>query len=471
MVFLTKRKKLFLTRETDLMSEKPSTFPLPSRTKRSNPSSVATGQLSKTSSPAAAMAYLPRHKRHSNASTAPTSLTQAPPSLSSSLRSLSLSSPRGRHRHGTAHRQSGNRMMGGMIYHVDCVSRWSPLPPFSADPDDDASLCLQPFPWDTMERKTGAKPFALVPSSSAAEASLGSAEEAAYAIAEKFLPDLLAAADRAKAGDVPQEKDEVKLSVVARVGRVLFRCGGSPVTMNSLRKLVKAGEEGSRSRVCKLFHTNVPAECLDAMEQSAAKKMGLEFDSSKELYHVKVLDKHQSDSTISCKCTVQEDGKLAIHKVELKHERHLVEDISCLFKDLDLRLMLCTKRILKNLDAEVENAINCLVSSAIIDPDVQGGLRWSPGKESIDGRFHIVGAWHSNYKAFRNETLRLKLRHADRFDHQSLTAEVSDEVTFKLIGISGRLEAGERDVNSFKEMLESAVQMIWDSALSYKMAA
>ncbi|KAG8044704.1 hypothetical protein GUJ93_ZPchr0075g2718 [Zizania palustris] len=84
-----------------------------------------------------------------------------------------------------------------------------------------------------MEHKTGAKPFALVPSSSAAEASLGSAEEAA---------------------------------------------GGSPVTMNSLRKLVKAGEEGSRSRVCKLFHTNVPAECLDAMEQSAAKKMGLEFD-------------------------------------------------------------------------------------------------------------------------------------------------------------------------------------------------
>ncbi|KAG8080061.1 hypothetical protein GUJ93_ZPchr0007g3207 [Zizania palustris] len=81
-------------------------------------------------------------------------------------------------------------MMGGMIYHVDCVSRWSPLPPFSADPDDDVSLCLQPFPWDTMEHKTGAKPFALVPSSSAAEASLGSAEEAAYAIAEKFLPDL-----------------------------------------------------------------------------------------------------------------------------------------------------------------------------------------------------------------------------------------------------------------------------------------
>lgn len=37
-------------------------------------------------------------------------------------------------------------------------------------------------------------------------------------------------------------------------------------------------------------------------------------------------------------------------QVQLNQVRHLVEDISCLFKDLDLRLMLSTKRILKNLD-------------------------------------------------------------------------------------------------------------------------
>jgi hypothetical protein len=37
-------------------------------------------------------------------------------------------------------------------------------------------------------------------------------------------------------------------------------------------------------------------------------------------------------------------------QVELNQVRHLVEDISCLFKGLDLRLMLCKKRILKNLD-------------------------------------------------------------------------------------------------------------------------
>ncbi|XP_066320374.1 uncharacterized protein [Miscanthus floridulus] len=155
--------------------------------------------------------------------------------------------------------------------------------------------------------------------------------------------------------------------------------------------------------------------------------------------------------------------------VELNQVRHLVEDISCLFEGLDLRLMLCKKRILKNLDSEVKNAVKSLVSAAIIDPNVKGGIRWPLGKESIGERFSIVGVWHTNYNAFRNETMRLKLRHADRFDHRSSTGEVSNEVTFKLTAISRKLEEeGDPLENSVKEMLESAVQMVWDNALNYQ---
>jgi hypothetical protein len=91
----------------------------------------------------------------------------------------------------------------------------------------------------------------------------------------------------------------------------------------------------------------------------------------------------------------------------------------------------------------VENAVKSFVSAAIIDPNVKGGIRWPLGKESIGERFSIVGAWHTNYKAFKNETMRLKLRHADRFDHRSSTGEVSDEVTFKLTAISHKLEVSE----------------------------
>jgi hypothetical protein len=92
----------------------------------------------------------------------------------------------------------------------------------------------------------------------------------------------------------------------------------------------------------------------------------------------------------------------------------------------------------------VENAIKSLVSSAILDPNVKGALRWPLGKESIGERFSLVGVWHTNYKAFRNKTLRFKLRHSDWFDHRSSTREVSNEVSFKLIGISNRLQVSNR---------------------------
>ncbi|RCV06489.1 hypothetical protein SETIT_1G166700v2 [Setaria italica] len=416
------------------------------------------------------MAYLPPHKRHPSSTASAPTPNPPPPSLSSSLRSLSLSSPRGRGRVGGGrHPLPSNKI----IHAAGCISRWSPLPPFFPSPEDsdgeEPTLRLEPFPCDPIERKTGAKPLALV-ASSPGQGSSGSTATAVTAIAERFLPDLLAAAKRAKASYAPKEEELVKLNLVARVGKVLFQTqpGRSPVSLETLRQAAKAGEGGSKSQLHKSFYTNVPNECLDDMEQSVVKRMALEFDSSKEHYHVKVFDKHHSDSTISCKCTVEEDGSLAIHKVEWNKVRHLVEDISCLFKDLDLRLMLCTKRILKTLDPEVENALKSLVSSAVIDPDVKGGLRWPLGKESIGERFSIVGVWHTNYKAFRNETLRLKLRHGDRFDHQTSAGEVSNEVTFKLIGMSRRLEDVDPEETSLKEMLEPVVQMVWDNALNYK---
>ncbi|WVZ98336.1 hypothetical protein U9M48_043795 [Paspalum notatum var. saurae] len=419
------------------------------------------------------MAYLPPHKRHPTSSTASTSTptpapSPPPPSLSSSLRSLSLSSPRGRGRgYGAGGRHP--RHSTKIIHAAGCISRWSPFPPFAPGAaGEEPTLRLEPFPCVPIERKTGAKPLALV-ASTQGQGSSGSTEAAVTAIVERFLPALLAAAERARAGDAPSD-ELVKLSLVARVGKVLFQCqpGEPPVSLDTLRQAATSGGDDLTSQLHKLFYTTVPIECLYNMEQSVVKTLGLEFDSSKKHYHVKVFDKHRIDSTMSCKCTLREDGKLAIHKVELNQVRHLVEDISCLFKNLDLRLALCRKRILKNLDSEVENAIKSLVSAAIIDPNVKGGLRWPLGKESIGERFNIVGVWHTDYKAFRNETMRLKLRHADRFDHRSSTGEVANEVTFKLTRMSRKLEDGDLDENSLKEMLESAVQMVCENALNYQ---
>jgi hypothetical protein len=97
--------------------------------------------------------------------------------------------------------------------------------------------------------------------------------------------------------------------------------------LDTLCKVAKAGEDGTKRQLHKSFYTSVPSEYLDEMERSAV-KMGLEFDSAKEHYHVKVglpqcklfvwgSDKcilesaifdrcltSIEDSTISCKCTV-----------------------------------------------------------------------------------------------------------------------------------------------------------------------
>jgi hypothetical protein len=175
------------------------------------------------------MAYLPPHKRHQGTDSS-TPAHPPPPSLSSTFRGLSVSSPRGRPRGAGARHPGPNNK----IFHAaGCVSRWSPLPPFSPSPDDgdDEVLRLEPFPCGPIERKTGAKPLALVASSSG-QGSSDAAETAAAAIAERFLPNLLAAAERAMASEAPKVQqvrrsgglEVVKLNLVARVGKVLFQC-------------------------------------------------------------------------------------------------------------------------------------------------------------------------------------------------------------------------------------------------------
>lgn len=80
------------------------------------------------------------------------------------------------------------------------------------------------------------------------------------------------------------------------------------------------------------------------------------------------------NETINCKCTVKEDGRLSMYKASLKfllclcllmsymkacvlfleqveHNqiRHLVVDVSCIDKNLDMRLMLAAKRKITSL--------------------------------------------------------------------------------------------------------------------------
>lgn len=284
-------------------------------------------------------------------------------------------------------------------------------------------------------------------------------------ISERIVTDLIDSANRAmKEMELGTEREEIKLTFVARTGKVLFL--GNSVDLETIKKAACA-ETDSRSQLHKLFYSSVPSAYRDDIQDLVVPKAGFEFDSDKEHYHVKVFDNCQPGSTLSCKCTVVKDNQeLQLQKVELNQVRHLVADISCLPKDLDLRLMLCTKKILKNMDEEESDGINKLISSAIIDPDVKGGLRWPLGKEYVAGRFSIVGVWHTNYKAFKSGTAKLYLRHTDRFDHRTSVGEVYTEIMLKLTGISKHLREDNLEKGSLVELLEPTVELIWNHFLT-----
>ncbi|XP_010908316.1 uncharacterized protein [Elaeis guineensis] len=401
------------------------------------------------------MAYIPPHKRHSKDAEKP---SPVPESLIPSFkRGLHLGSkPGGQGRRENAN--SSHNRSSKIIYAPHSISRWWLAGEGDLNP---ASFHLEPVSCEIIEKKFGGKPLALTVG---ADPPVGSADERLWAsIAERILPDLLACAGSAR-NEIASENEEIKLSFVARFGKILFH-GDPSDCLNSITNAT-AAKLDARNQVHKLFYTNVPNEYMEEI-QRLVPTIGFDFESAKEHYHVKVFDKCRPDSTISCKCTTTKGGELEIYKIELNQVRHLVSDISCLYKDVDLRLMLSSKRIVKTLNDEESDGLGKLITSAIIDPDVKGGLRWPLGKEFVAERFNIVGVWHTEHKAYKNQTFKLKLRHADRFDHKTSMGEVADEVSLKLLGLSKHLRDGDLDISPPIEMVQEALKIIWDHFLSY----
>ncbi|KAF3323678.1 hypothetical protein FCM35_KLT12409 [Carex littledalei] len=178
-----------------------------------------------------------------------------------------------------------------------------------------------------------------------------------------------------------------------------------------------------------------------------------------------VIDKPQSQLFISCKCKASHDSALELYKVEHNPRRRMVTDVSCLSKNFDLRIMLNTKRALKNLDADVADGINQLISAAVIDPEAKGGLRWPLGKESVAGRFVIVGVWHTKHTILSREKIRVDLRQAGRFDFTKSTGEDVNDVSLKLRDLSELLTEDHLPEGSIVDMIQEVVDLIWGNLL------
>ncbi|CDP04249.1 unnamed protein product [Coffea canephora] len=421
-------------------------------------------------------AYIPPHKRHSRGGGSSSS-SAINPSPSLTPESLSPHFKRGLNfRSSFSDKKKNNRDRGKggggggqkIIYDQNAVSKWFPVGLAASSGDDtdnnDTNFMsltrLQPISVESFQRKSGEKPLSLVLNhdrvKECSEERSVFMENPWLFAAENVMQDLRSAFQRVQNEVEDNKLEEVKPTLVARVGQILFHGGQSTLPESSLRQLKRS------------FYTNVSASYMEYIVDEVVPKCMFDFQEEKEIYHIKLSDNMRPDSTISCKCTLAKDReKLEFYKIEWNQVRHLVVDMSCLEKDLDLRLMLCTKRIIKTLtDNEIE-CIKSLIGSAVLDPDVKGGLRWPLGLDSSGDRYAVVGVWHVNAKSFRNSSIRLKARHADRFDFRTSSGEVSREVAMKMKGIVSNLPEQTKQDDLLHEMLSSNLKLIWENCLCF----
>jgi hypothetical protein len=154
---------------------------------------------------------------------------------------------------------------------------------------------------------------------------------------------------------------------------------------------------------------------------------------------------------------------LVFIQAELNALRHLNLDVSCLDQDLDMRLMVDSKRTLTNLSENEITNLKELTDSAVVDPTVKGGLKWPLGKSSCADRYIVCGVWHTVTTTYINQTMRLQIREADRYDFRTGVGGTSSEVNFKLKALSTIL-LKEEDVERkcVSDMLKDCLKAVWE---------
>ncbi|CAD5325786.1 unnamed protein product [Arabidopsis thaliana] len=355
------------------------------------------------------MSYVPPHKRLENVALRASSV---PPSLLKK------------------HNKNVGSTNTKIIYANGYISRW-----FLVGSDSEDSN-FQLVPGSSEWRKDAEEKSLVI----LAKSDLGKLENPWLWVTEKVEDDIIMGFDRAKKTLLGYGgSEDVKLRLIARFGKVVFHDVSSsgtlrdgPLTKSTLEKLKK------------MFRTNVPKSYVENVGYRAVHKMGFCVEETKELYHVKVSDNTRPDA-------------------ELNALRHLNLDVSCLDQDLDMRLMVDSKRTLTNLSENEITNLKELTDSAVVDPTVKGGLKWPLGKSSCADRYIVCGVWHTVTTTYINQTMRLQIREADRYDFRTGVGGTSSEVNFKLKALSTIL-LKEEDVERkcVSDMLKDCLKAVWE---------
>ncbi|XP_062084275.1 uncharacterized protein LOC133790608 [Humulus lupulus] len=273
-------------------------------------------------------------------------------------------------------------------------------------------------------------------------------------IADTVLPDLVSSFEDLRREIESQKLVGIKPIIITRFGKVLFSGRPSLLSEDELRPLRRS------------FNTNIPDSFVNDIAKEGVSKNGLEFAKDKEAYIVFLSDFNQSGEVIFCDCRVlKEDAKLQIYEIKRSYVRHMLRDISCLEKDLDMRLDLCTRRPVTALTDDELQSIKELIDSAILDREVKGGLRWPLGNAVSGDKIRVTAVWHVISKKYKNPSLKLKIKNVDRYKFLSSTGEPTREVVIMLKGVASELMKQKVDMNLISEMLKDDLKAIWNNFL------
>ncbi|KAF4384432.1 hypothetical protein F8388_012740 [Cannabis sativa] len=242
-------------------------------------------------------------------------------------------------------------------------------------------------------------------------------------IAETVLPDIHSSFEDFRNKMEESDQNHVKFTplIILRFGKVLFRRGCA------LSEELLRGYRAS-------FYTDILDSYIEYILEEGASESGLKFKLEKEVYIV---------------------------FIEHSYAHHMLRDISCLEKNLDLRLDLSTKKLVTNFSDDDLGSLKNLISSAVVDKDVKGGLTWPMGMTFSGEKFKVVKVWRVRSKVYKNQRLRLKIKDVNR----SLGREATKEVVIMLKGVVSELMKKDVDRKLISEMLKNDLKVIWDNFL------
>ncbi|KAH0930499.1 hypothetical protein HID58_016226 [Brassica napus] len=307
--------------------------------------------------------------------------------------------------------KSSSDKINRVTFSENFISKWLLVSSNGIKDEFPASVDFVPFSSDSVECVNGERPLVLM-NNDINKVSEQEERTQWLLIAEKVEEDLVLAYERAKTS---VEENQHVLRLVARFGKILlYKRKPGPLA------------EFSQKNFKKMFSTNVPTSNLQHMMSNV------------------------------------EDGRLSMYKAELNVVWHMVVDMSCIDKSLDMRLMLAAKRKMTALTEKEISDIKGLLDSATVDPNVKGGLRWPLGKASSGDGYRIFEVCHVRATIYKNQTLSLRVRETDRFNERTGTGAVKREVTLILKDVNTKLQEQNIERGCVIEMLRDTLGTIWD---------